>query len=100
MNKEKIYKLIKKIKPNIILHLAAQPSAPYANKNVTNSVFTAKNNNIGTLNLLWSLKELDLLKTLFVETFFTKMKMDILSMSNFQNLAPLSTNFYNYTYSA
>lgn len=71
MNKEKIYKLIKKIKPDVILHLAAQPSAPFANKNVTNSVFTTNNNNVGTLNLLWSLKELNLLKTLFVETTTT-----------------------------
>jgi len=71
MNKEKLFKLIKKIKPDVILHLAAQPSAPYANKNVNNSFFTAHNNNVGTLNLLWSLKELNLMKTLFVETTTT-----------------------------
>ena len=42
-----------------------------ANKNLDNSLFTSKNNNLSTLNLLWSLKELALLKTLFVETTTT-----------------------------
>ena len=64
LDKKKTYNLLKKFKPDIIFHLACQPSAPFANKNLNNSVFTSKNNNLSTLNLLWSLKELNLLKTL------------------------------------
>lgn len=72
LNKDKIYHIVKKYKPEVILHLAAQPSAPFANKNLNNSSFTAVNNNIGTLNLLWAIKELNLIKkTLFIETTTT-----------------------------
>ena len=71
LDKKKTYNLLKKFKPDIIFHLACQPSAPFAIKNLNNSVFTSKNNNLSTLNLLWSLKELNLLKTLFVETTTT-----------------------------
>ena len=71
LDKKKTYNLIKKFKPDVIFHLASQPSAPFANKNLENSIFTSKNNNLGTLNLLWCLKELNLNKTLFVETTTT-----------------------------
>ena len=72
LNKSKVFKIIKRYKPDVILHLAAQPSAPFANKNLTNASFTAVNNNIGTLNLIWSIKELNLIKkTLFIETTTT-----------------------------
>lgn len=72
LNKKMVYKVLKKYKPDVILHLAAQPSAPFANKNLKNSSFTSMNNNIGTLNLLWGIKELNLInKTLFIETTTT-----------------------------
>lgn len=47
--------VIKKVKPDAILHLAEQPSAPFSMKNVHNAVYTQKNNVIGTLNLLFAL---------------------------------------------
>ena len=72
LDKSKVYKIVNKYKPDVILHLAAQPSAPFANKNLNNSSLTSINNNIGTLNLLWALKELNLVKkTLFIETTTT-----------------------------
>ncbi len=71
LDKKKLYQMLKSFKPDIIYHLAAQPSAPFANENLDNSVFTSENNNIGTLNLLWCIKELKLKKTLFVETTTT-----------------------------
>ncbi len=63
--------LIKKFKPNFILHLAAQPSAPYANSNYKRSFYTSFNNNTATLNLLWSMKSNKLYDTIFVETTTT-----------------------------
>ncbi len=72
LDKNKVKKLIQKFKPDAILHLAAQPSAPYANKSLEKSVFTSKNNNISTLNLLWSLKELNMEKKVkFISTTTT-----------------------------
>lgn len=71
LNRKELYKTLKSFKPDIVYHLAAQPSAPFANKNLENSVFTAQNNNNGTLNLLWCIKELKLKNTLFVETTTT-----------------------------
>jgi len=71
-NKKFVLKTIKNFKPDVILHLAAQPSAPYANSSYQRSHFTIKNNNISTLNILWSLRELNLeKKTLFVTTTTT-----------------------------
>ena len=70
-NYKKTSKLIKNFKPDIIFHLAAQPSAPYANSSLKRATFTNYNNNIATLNILWSLKEENLLKTIFVETTTT-----------------------------
>ena len=71
-NQKKIKNLIKNFKPNVILHLAAQPSAPYANTSIKKCIFTTQNNNIGTLNLLWSLKELNLEKKVkFISTTTT-----------------------------
>ncbi|MAV05495.1 hypothetical protein CBE37_01545 [bacterium TMED277] len=71
-NKDFLFKIIKSFKPNVILHLAAQPSAPYANSSFKRSYYTIKNNNISTLNILWSLKELRLEnKTLLITTTTT-----------------------------
>ena len=48
--------LIKKKHPKVIYHLAQQPSAHYSMKGVHESTFTVKNNEIGNLKLLWSIK--------------------------------------------
>ncbi len=71
LHKNKVKNLLKNFKPDVILHLAAQPSAPYANKNINQAIFTNINNSISTLNLLWSLKENNLLKCKFIETTTT-----------------------------
>ena len=68
---KKVYSLLSSFRPDLILHLASQPSAPFANENIKNAIFTSNNNNISTLNLLWSLKELKLSKTIFFETTTT-----------------------------
>ena len=70
-NYKKTSSLIKKFKPDIIFHLAAQPSAPYANSNPQRATYTNYNNNQSTLNMLWALKKNNLLKTIFVETTTT-----------------------------
>ena len=44
--------LFKKHKFDIVFHLAAQPSAPYANSNLSKANFTLLNNNISLLNIL------------------------------------------------
>ena len=49
--------LFKKYKFDIVFHLAAQPSAPYANSSLERAKFTMANNNISTLNILWSIKK-------------------------------------------
>ena len=50
-------KLLKKIKPETIIHFAEQPSAPYSMMSREAAVYTQQNNIIGTLNLLYAIKE-------------------------------------------
>tara|TARA_Y100001970_G_C14246127_1_gene868401 strand:- start:1915 stop:3057 length:1143 start_codon:yes stop_codon:yes gene_type:complete len=63
--------LFKKFKFDIVIHLAAQPSAPYANQNQVKAIFTQKNNNISTLNLLWSIKKFGKKNIKFITTSTT-----------------------------
>ena len=49
--------LFKKNKFNVVIHLAAQPSAPYAGANLKNSKYTQINNSISTLNIIWAIKK-------------------------------------------
>ena len=44
-------------KPDVIVHLAEQPSAPWSMKSVTCAGITQRENVIGTLNLLWIMKD-------------------------------------------
>jgi len=44
-------------KPDAIVHFAEQPSAPYSMKSVRTCVETQVNNIVGTLNVLWAMKE-------------------------------------------
>lgn len=43
--------------PEAIVHLAEMPSAPYSMIDQTHAAFTQHNNVIGSLNLLWAIKE-------------------------------------------
>lgn len=45
------------IKPDAIIHLAEQPSAPWSMVSVFNADETQQSNVIGTLHLLWAMKE-------------------------------------------
>jgi len=49
--------IIKKIRPDGIVHLAEQPSAPYSMIDQTHSVYTQQNNVVGTLNMLHAIKQ-------------------------------------------
>lgn len=43
--------------PDAIVHLAEMPSAPYSMIDQSHAVFTQQNNVIGSLNLLWAMKD-------------------------------------------
>ncbi len=58
--------LIRVFKPDTVLHLAAQPSAPYSQISWEKAVYTMVNNNLSTLNLIWGLKENKMLDTHFI----------------------------------
>jgi nucleoside-diphosphate-sugar epimerase len=49
--------LIKSHKFDVVIHVASQPSAPYATSSIVNAAFTQKNNIISTLNLIWTLEK-------------------------------------------
>jgi nucleoside-diphosphate-sugar epimerase len=70
-DKEFTRTLIKTLKPGIIVHLAAQPSAPYSHISLDKAYYTQKNNVLSTLNLLWALREENLNDTHFIETTTT-----------------------------
>jgi UDP-sulfoquinovose synthase len=52
-----IESVLKKTSPDVIVHLAEQPSAPFSMIDVQHAVDTQKNNVIGTLNLIYAIKE-------------------------------------------
>ena len=49
--------LFKKNRFNVVIHLAAQPSAPFAGASLEKSKYTQINNTISTLNLIWAIKK-------------------------------------------
>lgn len=55
-NQQFTNELIKTVKPDAIVHLAEQPSAPYSMMSQDHSVYTQYNNVIGTLNILHAMK--------------------------------------------
>ncbi len=57
VNRDFVQEIMSLYKPEIILHLAAQPSAPYSHINGEKANYTQFNNNQATRNLLWTLKE-------------------------------------------
>jgi len=70
-NSEFVRLLIRLFKPDVVVHLAAQPSAPYSQIGIDKAVFTQRNNVLSTLNLLWALREEKLTNTHFIETTTT-----------------------------
>lgn len=52
-----IYEVLDYFKPDVIVHFAEIPSAPYSMKDMAHASITQINNVIGTLNLLWAMKE-------------------------------------------
>jgi UDP-sulfoquinovose synthase len=49
--------LVRSFQPEAIIHLAEQPSAAYSMKSVRHATETQQQNVIGTLHLLWAMKE-------------------------------------------
>ncbi len=49
--------VMRESKPDAIVHLGEQPSAPYSMIDSKHASFTQENNVTGTLNLLWAMKE-------------------------------------------
>jgi UDP-sulfoquinovose synthase len=47
-----VHHILNKYKPDVVVHLGEQSSAPYSMMNVNNAVFTQTNNIVGTLNVL------------------------------------------------
>lgn len=57
--------------PDTVVHVAAQPSAPYSQINGERANYTQHNNMQPTRNLLWGLEEAGLTDTHFIETTTT-----------------------------
>ncbi len=66
-----VYKLIEKYEPDTILHLAAQPSAPYSQIDGKHAHYTQKNDVLSGVNLMWALKEKKMENVHFIETTTT-----------------------------
>jgi UDP-sulfoquinovose synthase len=58
-NYGKLRDYILEIRPEAIVHLAEIPSAPFSMKSPKDSAFTQQNNIVGSLNVLWAIKEVD-----------------------------------------
>jgi len=52
-----VARIVRKSKPDAIIHLGEQPSAPYSMIDQEHAVFTQENNVTGTLNILFAMKE-------------------------------------------
>jgi len=52
-----LFDFIEFVKPDVIIHLAEQPSAPWSMKSSGRSYATQRDNVLGTLNLLWAIKQ-------------------------------------------
>jgi len=52
-----VYQLIRMYRFDVVLHAAAQPSAPYSHIDGARAAFTQHNNVQSTLNLLWAIHE-------------------------------------------
>ena len=53
----RLSKILHTIRPDVIVHYAEQPSAPFSMMNAASAVYTQENNVLGTLNLMFAVKE-------------------------------------------
>ncbi|AWR97524.1 NAD-dependent epimerase/dehydratase family protein [Acidianus sulfidivorans JP7] len=58
-NKDFLFDIIKRNRPDVVVHFAEQRSAPYSMKDLDHAKYTLQNNLNGTLNLIYSIKEID-----------------------------------------
>ncbi|ARM76228.1 UDP-sulfoquinovose synthase [Acidianus manzaensis] len=58
-NKDFLSDIIKRNKPDVVVHFAEQRSAPYSMRDLDHAKYTLQNNLFGTLNLIYSVKEID-----------------------------------------
>lgn len=56
-NYDFVSSLLRSARPDTIVHLAEQPSAPYSMMDVSRAVRTQENNVLGTLNLLFAMRD-------------------------------------------
>lgn len=54
---EALSSVFEEIQPDAVVHLAEQPSAPFSMKSVKHATETQRNNVVGTMNVLWAIKE-------------------------------------------
>lgn len=52
-----VHEIFKSYKPDIVVNLAQQPSAPFSHRSHEDASWTTTNNLIGTLNVLYAMKE-------------------------------------------
>jgi UDP-sulfoquinovose synthase len=55
---EVVEPVFREFRPDAVVHYGEQPSAPYSMKDREHAVFTQTNNVVGTLNVLWAIREL------------------------------------------
>ena len=55
-NPRMLYRTLGSLNPDVIIHYAEQPSAPYSMHSREKAVYTQQNNVLGTLNLLFGIK--------------------------------------------
>ncbi|SDC34205.1 Nucleoside-diphosphate-sugar epimerase [Melghirimyces thermohalophilus] len=71
-NYQRVLQLLKTFQPRVILHMAAQPAAPYSHLHAPLAHYTQENNNQMCRNLVWGIKECGLEReTHLVETTTT-----------------------------
>jgi UDP-sulfoquinovose synthase len=55
---ETVETVFRDVQPQAVVHYGEMPSAPYSMKDRTHAVFTQTNNVVGTLNVLWAIRDL------------------------------------------
>jgi len=68
---DKLFAIIKRFKPDSIIHLASQPSAPYSSIDIFHCNFTQNNNTQMLRNILWALAALKMNDTHLIVTTTT-----------------------------
>jgi len=57
MDYHRLTRFLTGARPDVVYHLAHQPAAPYSMRSRDAAVWTHENNALGTLNVLWAIKE-------------------------------------------